>query len=95
MKRFFAITLAFLMLAFCACTPKTEYDESLIIGRRSSAVIEKYGEFDLVLDPQKLIDGEYRNISCGYLTAEGEYFMISFDQNGIAFKIQADVAIED
>ncbi|MGM9641833.1 MAG: hypothetical protein ACI3XI_01355 [Eubacteriales bacterium] len=94
MKRFIAVMLAAVLLTLGACAAKPKYDEKSIVGRPSSVIIEQYGEFDLVLDPSKLLDGEYRNISCGYLTGEGEYYMISFDSDGIAFKTEADVKFE-
>ncbi|MBR6776885.1 MAG: hypothetical protein IKM27_03975 [Clostridia bacterium] len=69
------------------------FKEDDIIGLTSAEIIEKYGEFDR---PQGKPgeDGLYRNCACGYLISEAktgylgttppEYFMITFDENGIA-----------
>lgn len=96
-KNFFAIVLlTFLVFTLlCSCTASGKYDEDKIIGLRSDEVIALYGEFDNTSMPI-CVDGIYRNASCGYIIKDKQvgfletkpaiYFMIGFDDNGIAFE---------
>ncbi len=79
-----------LITAFSGCSKYTEDD---IIGLTSLEIIEKYGDFDRKRGtPDE--DGLYRDCACGYLISEKEtdffgttppeYFMIYFDENGVA-----------
>lgn len=78
------------MLAGCS---KMRYKEDDIIGLTSVEIVEKYGDFDRPQGKPNE-DGLYRNCACGYLISEAkkgylgttppEYFMITFDENGIA-----------
>ena len=88
------VLIAVMALGFSGCT-KMKYREDQIIGLTSLEIVEKYGDFDR---PQGSpgIDGLYRDCSCGYLVAEKrvgflgstppEYFMIDFDENGVAVR---------
>ncbi len=71
------------------------YDPKDYIGLTSKEIVEKYGEFDVERsDPSA--DGLFRKCGCGYTvvpervgffgTTPPKYFMIYFDNNGIAFK---------
>lgn len=92
LKQVFAVTLIMLfvlpVLSGCA-----KYSEDDIIGFTSSEIVEKYGDFDRKRGtPDE--DGLYRDCDCGYLISEKkvgflgttppEYFMIYFDENGVA-----------
>ena len=93
MKRILLTILAILLclVAFSGCT-NSRYDSEWIIGKTSSEVIEKYGEFDCTHMPAGE-DGLYRS-KCGYTIKEPQkgfwgtspeiLFYISFDENGIA-----------
>lgn len=71
------------------------YDPEDFIGLTSAEIVEKYGEFDA----QRAYSGKnnlYYKGACGYIVAEAQvgflgteppkYFMIYFDENGIAYK---------
>ena len=91
-KRIICVFLALTLVLLAGCS-KTRFKENDIIGLTSAEIVEKYGEFDR---PQGKLgeDGLYRNCACGYLISEAktgylgttppEYFMITFDENGIA-----------
>ena len=93
MKRILLTILAILLclVAFSGCT-NSRYDSEWIIGKTSSEVIEKYGEFDCAHMPAGE-GGLYRS-KCGYTIKEPQkgffgtspevLFYISFDENGIA-----------
>lgn len=90
------ITLAFfLVFSITGCNPSKPYDSEDFIGLTSAEIVEKYGEFDNAhMPPSK--DGLYHKCKCGYIVKEAavgflgteppEYFMIYFDENGIAYK---------
>lgn len=89
-----AVLLVFL-LCLSSCSKKP-YSEEDFIGLSSIEIVEKYGEFDIGPgwhhNPGD--DGLYRDCSCGYLvtpervgflgTEPAEYFMIYFNEDGIA-----------
>lgn len=93
----------FLSLIFCAmlilvsCTSLNKYDEDWIIGKTYYEVIEKYGDFDL----QYSTDAQGVNCACGYLTGTNlsnlweelpdEFFMIYFDDDGVAYRVEKNV----
>lgn len=95
MKRMYVLSIVFFVAIFClsGCSRK-QYTEDDIIGLTSSEIVEKYGDFDR---KQGTPDekGLYRNCACGYLittekkglfgTNPPEYFMIYFDDDGIAY----------
>lgn len=93
-KLFVALLVIMLCLSSCSkYTKDTKYTEDDIIGLTSSEIIEKYGDFDRKRGtPDE--DGLYRDCACGYLISEKEtdffgttppeYFMIYFDENGVA-----------
>ncbi len=70
-----------------------KYNPDDIIGLTSKEVIEKYGDFEYTFS-ERSEDGYYSNTSCGYIVEEKKvgflgttpekYFMISFDENGVA-----------
>ena len=75
------------------------YDEEEVIGLTSAEVVTLYGAFDVwTADPD--VDGLYRSAGAGYLTKEKrvgffgtapeEFYLIHFDENGIAYKITED-----
>ena len=84
------LTGVLLITSLAACSKYTEDD---FLGLTSSEIIEKYGDFDRKRGaPDE--DGLYRDCACGYLITEKEtdffgttppeYFMIYFDENGVA-----------
>lgn len=92
MRKIYKLFVALLVIMLClsSCSKYTEDD---IIGLTSSEIIEKYGDFDRKRGtPDE--DGLYRDCACGYLISEKktdffgttppEYFMIYFDENGVA-----------
>jgi len=95
MKKIIAFTLIMvLIMSFTSCT-KPKYSEEDFIGLTSQEIIDKYGKFDIALNiPGE--DGIYRNCRCGYIVKEEkvgylgttppDYFMISFDSEGIAYE---------
>ena len=81
-----------LLFVLSGCRP---YDFGDFIGLTSAEIIEGYGAFDHTHNPPGE-DGLYRNTMCGYMVKDAqvrylgtnppEYFLIYFDQNGIAYK---------
>lgn len=73
------------------------YDNNFIIGKTSSEIEEKYGDFDYTSNPQNLRDGNYFKCKCAYKTKEekvgflgtdpAEYYAIVFDEDGIAISV--------
>ena len=71
------------------------YSEADFIGLSSQEITNKYGDFDNTRN-RPSPDGLYRNCGCGYMVTEArkgflgttppEYFMIYFDENGIAYR---------
>ncbi len=94
MKKMLALLMTFLLcgvlLSSCG---KPRYAEKDFLGKSSIEIIAKYGEFDRK-QGQPDAQGTYRDCACGYLVSEAkkgfgentppEYFMIYFDENGIA-----------
>lgn len=92
------------MLCFSGCS---KYNERKIIGKSSLEVEEKYGEFDKAMKDlntyaERGQDGLYRNCDCGYMMPKNrffyelgyvEYFMIHFNENGIADKCYYDKVV--
>jgi len=86
-----AVLLA-VMFCVSGCS-KVQYTEDDIVGFTSSEIVEKYGDFDRKQGTPDA-KGLYRDCACGYLITEAktnffgttppEYFMIYFDENGIA-----------
>ncbi len=103
-KTTFHILCVFVLLLFlCALclTSCSRYDEDWIIGKTSSEIVEKYGEFDLCFGKTELrADGNYYNGACGYVTKisrsilgmetypSDEYYMIYFNEEGKAYKVE-------
>ena len=48
---------------FKLITP-SDFDEEWIIGKNSTEIIKKYGEFDI--HPREIQDGSYYSVACGY-----------------------------
>ena len=77
-----------------------KYREEKFIGCSSQEIEEEYGKFDISMMPRDE-DGLYRNCRCGYMTKERrprlfgydppEYYMISFNENGIAVRCEFDI----
>ena len=94
MKNKYVLLAVIVLITICffGCG-KSKYDEDEIIGLTSVEIVEKYGDFDR---PQGFPDedGLYRDCYCGYLISEKsvgfygstelEYFMIYFDEDGLA-----------
>lgn len=85
----------FLIFNIAGCSLFKPYDPEDFIGLTSAEIVESYGEFDV----RKAYSGKnnlYYKGACGYIVAEAqvgflgteppEYFMIYFDENGIAYK---------
>lgn len=98
MKRPAAILTALCILAVLAgCRP---YESEDFIGLTSLQITEKYGKFDVTMTPPTP-DGVYRSSACGYIVTEAkvgflgttppEYFMIYFDENGVAYKCAYEI----
>ena len=79
---------------------RLKYREEKIIGMSSQEVVEKYGKFDR---PALLeAPGLWKNCKCGYRIKEAgvglfgdwdvasEYFMIYFNEEGIAYKCEVE-----
>ena len=94
MKKMYVILVLFLVPLFClqGCG-NARYSEEDIVGLSSDEIVDKYGDFDRKQgNPDS--SGLYRDCLCGYLVTEArkgflgttppEYFMIHFDENGIA-----------
>lgn len=97
MKRilFVIITISLCLAIFPGCS-NNKYDSEWIVGKDSSEVRERYGEFDCTYMPISE-DGLYRS-RCGYTIKEPKVgflgtspevlFFISFDENGIAVECE-------
>lgn len=91
-KRIIAVTLTVLLL-LTVLSGCAKYSEDDIMGQTSAEIIEKYGDFDRKQGSPDY-DGLYRDCACGYLVSEKkvgflgttppEYFMIYFNDDGIA-----------
>lgn len=90
------LIIVLLLLSSPGCTNNRRYyNENDFIGLNSKEIIEKYGDFDVTLDHPNA-DGLYYHCRCGYITVESktgylgttppEYFMIYFDESGIAYE---------
>ena len=100
---FVLVVIALTLLASCSDKFKYGYDTKWIIGKKSSEIVERYGEFDTCtgIPEDCFIDGEWRKCGLGYKTFEGtagflgtppdEYYMIWFDSEGIAKRVETDV----
>ena len=80
-----AVLLIALLASLAGCGRR--YKEKDFIGLSSKEIEEKYGEFECVgSDPDE--DGVYRNGCGGYVVQENplRWFMIYFDENGIAYR---------
>ncbi len=86
------VTVFVIVLCISGCAEKP-YTEESIIGLSSAEIVEKFGDFDRKQgEPDNR--GLYCDCACGYLISEAkagffgatppEYFMIYFDENGIA-----------
>lgn len=94
------VLLLLCILSLLCLTSCSRYDEDWIIGKTSSEIEEKYGTFDVRIggDQMKNKEGNYVSTCCGYLTREKqvgylgtspeEYFMIYFDKEGKAYRIE-------
>ena len=97
------LLLLFGIVLLCACSTlptlivARKYDKEWIIGKTSSEIQERYGEFELILcDLCVNEDGNYCKTGCGYMTkkwsdiatAKDEFFMIYFDANGFAYEFK-------
>lgn len=93
MKRIYIILILTLVTLLCFSSCGEKYSENDFIGLSSLDIVNKFGDFDRKQSiPND--DGLYRNCACGYLVAEAKkgffgttppkYFMIYFDENGIA-----------
>lgn len=106
MKRLFAFMMVLIMgcLSMVSCSfdnaySSKNYNKEWMIGKTSSEIEIKYGEFDICLNEEK-IGSNYCNTGCGYLTKKqengvfgtksDEFIMIYFDENGKAYKIVED-----
>ena len=86
-----------LLVAFSGC--ELIYREKNFIGRSSKEIREKYGKFDYWTSLQEA-PGLWRNCVCGYMihdkhvgylgTVPPKYFMIYFNEDGIAYKCQIE-----
>jgi len=96
MKRILCLALLVVLLAaLVGCKPSYQiYDEKDFIGLTSKQIEDKYGTFDH--EHALPDDGGFRSTFCGYIVREKqvgylgteppEYFLIYFDENGIAYK---------
>jgi len=88
-----ALLISIVVYLKACCKP---YDEKWIIGKTSDEIMERYGKFDIVMNKPSE-DGLYRNQRCGYKTKSGnidwydEFYMISFNSQGVAYLIEEDV----
>ena len=94
------IIVTLLLIAFCAifitgCS-NIKYNEQDFIGKTSLQVEAQYGKFDNIRAPAD-DSGLYKNCRCGYLVAKekkglfgspAQFYMISFDENGVAYKAE-------
>lgn len=80
-----------------SCAASQKYDEEWILGKTYSQIVEEYGEFDLCSS----VDAQGINCACGYLTGTNlrnmweelpdEFFMIYFDDSGVAYRVKKNV----
>ncbi len=95
--RCLAVSACLLLLSFLLCLSSCSYDEDRIIGKTSSEIEAEYGPFDYIYG-ESVADGSYCNAGCAYRTKEAhvgffgtdpaEYYMIYFDAEGKACKVQ-------
>ena len=80
---------------------KHDYSQKWIIGKTSAEIVEKYGEFDSIFSSDKeKTEGLYRNVTCAYQltkavtgywgTGWDSYYLISFDENGVAVSVDEE-----
>ena len=79
-----AVLLVVLVTVLVGCGPR--YKEEKVIGLSAKEIIEKYGEFEIGAEPDG--DGMYRNSNAGYIVRNSppRWFMIYFDEDGIAYR---------
>ena len=87
------VVIVAILLCFSSCGTKYKYDADEVVGLTSIQIVEKYGDFDRKQGSTGE-DGLYRDCACGYLifekrvgffgTTPPEYFMIYFNEDGIA-----------
>lgn len=94
MRKNYLLFTVIVMIALCfSGCGKSQYTEDEIIGLTFFEIVEKYGDFDRTQGfPDE--DGLYRDCACGYIISEKrvgflgttppEYFMIYFDEDGVA-----------
>ena len=83
---------------------RLKFHESRIIGRSTHEIVEKYGEFDYKGTPNPEAPGVYKDYrTYGYLVKEAGigmfgdrdvppvFFMIHFDEQGIAYKCEFEL----
>jgi len=103
-KRLTISILCFLLIgvivSLSACSSQIvagKYDKDWILGKTSSEIEERYGEFDLCNSSTQINEnGNYYRTSCGYMTkqwspyatAKDEFFMICFDEDGVAYEFK-------
>ena len=89
-----AVMIAVLVAAGCAIYKAIRpYDPDDFVGLTHEKIVEQYGEFDVVRSYHAQTGGYG---ACGYTvepkrvgflgTEPPEYFMVYFDENGIAYK---------
>lgn len=96
----FVLTLVMVTSLFAGCSQDTadQYDDEWIIGKTSKEIEEKYGAFE-IRQAEAEEDGLYHSTGCGYHLERGydffghrkqpeKHYVISFDQNGIAYKTE-------
>ena len=89
--------ILYVLLVTMILTGCSKYDESDLIGKTSSQIVEVYGEFDCI-GMSADADGLYRNCRCGYTIRESRtgflgtepevLFYIVFDGDGIAVRCE-------
>lgn len=94
MKKVYAVSALLFVFLFCfSGCGKDRFKEDDILGSSSLEIMDRYGDFDRAQSSPDG-DGLYRDCACGYLVTEAkkgflgttppEYFMIYFDEDGIA-----------
>ena len=90
------------LFSLCSCGGKYKYDKEWILGKTSSEIEERYGEFDRKPRQGSIYekDGNYYNAQAGYLLKEervgylgtdpAEYYMIWFDEYGQAVGVDEE-----
>ena len=98
--RIFCFLLIGVTISLYACSSQIvagKYDKDWIIGKTSSEIEERYGKFDLCNNSKQINEsGNYYNTRCGYMTkqwspyatAKDEFFMICFDEDGVAYEFK-------